>query len=77
MSLPVKEGAPTKGRRYLTEGRVCVTEARRGHITARVRGDGTFYDCGYSNGGWWCLCPAMSTACAHLIAVRLVTAPDL
>lgn len=75
--VPTREGAPTKGRRYLTEGRVVVLEARRGHVRARVRGDGAFYDCGYSNGGWWCMCEARTDQCSHLVALRLVTAPDL
>jgi len=76
----MRENAATKARRYLTEGRVIVTHIRPGTVLrAHVRGDGVVYRCGWDRGTWWCTCPASTkaAACAHLIAVRLVTAPDL
>ena len=74
----MRENAAAKGRRYLTEGRVIVTAARAGHyVRAAIRGDGTVYRAGWDAGTWWCRCPARTDQCAHLAALRLVTAPDL
>ena len=73
----VRENAATKARRYLTEGRVVITVVRAGCVMARVRGDGAIHDAGYLRGRWYCSCPARTDQCAHLRALRMVTAPDL
>ncbi len=73
-----RENAATKARRYLTEGRVIVTHARPGHsVHATIRGDGTIHHAYWRSGAWVCDCPVRTDQCAHLIALRLVTAPDL
>ena len=73
-----RENAATRARRILTEGRVIVTAVRPGVLVrAAVRGDGTVWRCGWDGGSWWCKCPVRTDQCAHLIALRLVTAPDL
>lgn len=72
-----REGAQAKARRYLVEGRVVLLRVAPGLVVARVRGDGAVHRCGYEHGAWWCSCPARTDQCAHLVAVRLTTAPDL
>jgi hypothetical protein len=73
-----RDNAASKARRYLAEGRVIVTHARpRTAVRAVVRGDGVLWRCGWDGGSWWCECPVRSDQCAHLRALRLVTAPDL
>jgi len=71
-----REGAQVKGRRYLTEARVCIVEASPGHVLAQVRGDGAFYVVSFDAGEWTCTCPAVRS-CSHLVGVKLCTAPDL
>ena len=74
----MRENAATKARRYLTEGRLIVSHARpQTAVRATCRGDGTVYRLGWDGHTWWCTCPARTDQCAHLRAVRLVTAPDL
>jgi uncharacterized Zn finger protein len=69
-----RENAEAKGRRYLVEGRVTVLEVDTDRISARVRGDGQVWWCGWNPGQrWWCRCPARTDRCAHLTALRLVT----
>lgn len=68
----VAEGAPSKARRYLTEGRLRITGHAHGYVTATCRGDGTTYDLGFNSRYWYCDCPARSDQCAHLRALRLV-----
>lgn len=70
-----REGAESKGRRLLCEGRLIVTLARRGRVEATCRGNGAVHQLGF-NGDWWCTCEARGT-CSHLVALRLITAPDL
>ena len=70
-----RESADVKGRRYLTEGRVVVDVVGTGHLAATVRGDGVLHRVSFGRGGWYCTCPAKAN-CSHLIAVRLVTAPE-
>lgn len=72
-----RENAAGKARRYLTEGRVIVQAVRPGAVAATVRGDGRVYACAFLADSWACSCPALTDQCAHLIAVRLVTAVDL
>ena len=73
-----RQSAASKARTYLAEGRVIVTHARpRVSVRARVRGDGAVYRCGWEAGTWHCDCPYRTDQCAHLIALRLISAPDL
>lgn len=69
-----KESVTAKAHRYLTEGRVIVSIAAPGTVSAAVRGDAEVYHVAYERGGWHCSCPARGR-CAHLLAVGLVTAP--
>jgi hypothetical protein len=67
-----REGAETKGRRYLTEGRLLVEAVTAHRIDATCRGNGEVYAVGYQRGGWACTCPALGR-CSHLVALQLVT----
>lgn len=71
-----RETARTKADRLLLEGRVVILEAGRYGVAARVRGEGHIYTARYGFGTWTCDCPARSTACSHLIALRRVVAVD-
>ena len=73
----MRDNAALKARRYLTEGRVIITRVSDRIVAARVRGDGAIYDSTWQAGTWSCNCPALTDQCAHLRALRLVTAPDL
>jgi len=75
-TIPSRESAATKARRYLVEGRLILSRVVPGEVEGTCRGDGMVFHLGYSRGGWWCDCPARST-CAHLLAARLVVAVDL
>lgn len=67
----MREDAQTKGRRYLTEGRLRVLYAREGSFRAFCRGQGAEYRVICEAGRWSCSCPA-KTRCAHLVAAQLV-----
>ena len=68
-----REDAASKGRRYLTEGRLLVRRVDKQAIDARCRGDsGEVYELGADAGGWACTCPARTDRCAHLLALKLV-----
>lgn len=69
----MRENAAMKARRYLTEGRLVIIEVREDRISAFCRGDGAVWAVGYSPRGWECDCPALSSNCSHLLALRLVT----
>lgn len=69
----MRESAYSKGRRYVTEGRLTVIEVTEHRISAFCKGDGHVYALGYRGNEWWCECPAISRNCSHLIALRLVT----
>jgi hypothetical protein len=73
--LELFEHAQAKGRRYLAEGRLLVDRVDGDEIRARCRGGGALYELGYSDGSWFCSCPALTT-CSHLAALQLVTAPE-
>lgn len=70
-----REDATTKGRRYVSEGRLVVQEVTPARIRAVCRGSGTVHLLGWGRGSWWCSCPARGL-CSHLVALRLVTSPD-
>lgn len=65
-----RENAAAKGRRYLLEGRVVVTEVNRHRVAASVRGDGHLYRAGWEHGRWSCACPARSDSCSPLPRVQ-------
>lgn len=74
----MRENAAAKARRYLTEGRLVLEDVRGELVRSVVRGDGAIHAQRWTPAaGWSCSCPASSTACAHLQAVRLVVAVDL
>ena len=76
--MRARENAATRGRRYLTEGRIVITSVQPGQrVRAAARGDGRIHRLGWHAGRWWCDCPARTDACSHLIALRLVVAIDL
>jgi len=70
-----RENAATKGRRYLVEGRVILTDVGEGYVRANVRGEGAMYHTAYSSGTWSCTCPAVRD-CAHIRALKCCTAPE-
>jgi uncharacterized Zn finger protein len=70
-----RENVESKGRRYLTEGRVRVIYVDGDVVRAVVRGGGALYEVTYEPGfGWSCDCPARSR-CAHRVALELITSP--
>ncbi len=74
----VRENASHKARRYLVEGRVIIAYASVYRVKASVRGNGfVWFSTFHEDAGWKCDCPAVSDQCAHLQAVRLVTAPTV
>lgn len=70
-----RESAVTKARRYLTEGRVIVTEVAGGRASASVRGDGAMHRVEVRGPAWSCTCPARGRCC-HALALGLVIAFD-
>jgi hypothetical protein len=72
VAIPTREGAPSKARRYIVEGRLTIQAIHAGRVCASCRGDGEVYDLGYTHRRWWCTCPARTIDCAHLRALRLV-----
>ena len=67
--MRARENAATKGRRYLTEGRLVITSVLPGErVRAAARGDGRIHRLGWH---------ARTDACSHLIALRLVVAIDI
>ena len=73
----MRESAATKARRYLSEGRITLIDVSATSVSALVRGDGQIYAAGYTYGEWRCDCPTPTPQCSHLIALRLITAPDM
>jgi hypothetical protein len=74
-TVPARESAQTKARRYLAEGRLRIRhlDEHGGTVQADCRGGGAIYSLGRDAGGWFCSCPAVRE-CAHLVALKLVTA---
>ena len=74
----MRENAAAKARRYVTEGRLVLEHVTAAALRSTCRGDGALHRQAWTPAaGWSCSCPASSTACAHLQAVRLVVAVDL
>jgi uncharacterized Zn finger protein len=77
----MRENARTKADRYLVEGRIvitAVTSRHGGSVQATARGEGAVYSLAWTpQRGWTCTCPVRTDQCAHLIALRRVTATDL
>jgi len=67
----VREGAESKGRRCLAEGRLTVERVDVAGIRATCRGAGALYSLGYENGPWHCSSRAVGR-CAHLVGLLLV-----
>jgi hypothetical protein len=63
-----------KAVRYLTQGRLRVTEVVADKIRATCRGSSNVvYDLGFDMGqGWWCRCPARVFLCCHIAALQKV-----
>jgi uncharacterized Zn finger protein len=69
----MRENAPMKARRLLTEGRVSVRTITDETIVASVRGNSAkTYSVTFDPGGWSCPCDALSVQCSHVRAVQLV-----
>jgi hypothetical protein len=71
----MRENAESKARRYLAEGRVRIIacDEAASTIVAEVRGTGAIYAAGHGPKGWACECDARSNACAHILALKLVS----
>jgi hypothetical protein len=71
-----RESAVEKAKRYLGEARLVVRDLdeNAGVVLADCRGNGSIDSCGRDERGWFCDCPALTTACAHLLALKSVTA---
>lgn len=61
-----------KALRYIAEGRLRILKVLGTVVYAECQGE-RLYSVGFSNGKWWCNCPARH-ACCHLVALRLVVA---
>lgn len=69
----MRENAQSKGRRYLTDGRLMIRLVDAREIRAHCRGQGELYNLGHEPGrGWYCSCPARGR-CSHLVALQCVT----
>lgn len=74
------ENVEQKGRRYLTEGRITVTEAGNGSlIIAHARSTNGEYALGHDpiKNQWRCTCGPSGRKghCSHLVALKLITSP--
>jgi hypothetical protein len=69
----VRENALSKGRRYVSEGRLVVRSVDAENARAECRADGAIYAVGFQKGRWFCSCPALGR-CSHQHALGLVTA---
>ena len=70
----IEADAQAQGRRYASEARLVVDLVNGDTIHATCRGDGAVFLLGHDlSAQWWCECGDAPT-CAHLAALRLVTA---
>jgi hypothetical protein len=76
-----RETTHAKALRYLIAGKLRVIRVTPDEITAVITGDTGTYRLGWHRrvrGGWYCMCPAYTPACCHLIALKVVvTVPSL
>lgn len=72
VSIPSRETSISKAMRYVATGRLRVLSVHGRRVWAECRGDGDVYQLGFAHGRWHCSCPARTTDCAHLRALRLV-----
>jgi uncharacterized Zn finger protein len=73
----MRENAPLKARRLLTEDRVTLRRIGPDAIVARVRGDSAReYLVVWDPTGWHCPCDAAGR-CSHVLAVQLVVLEPL
>lgn len=70
----MRENSSSKGRRYVSEGRLIIRRLDGEVVQADCRGGGAVYACGHNERGWFCNCAALTDNCAHLHALRLVVA---
>ena len=71
-----REGAESKGRRYLAEARLTVEQVDNRIVRATCRGSGALHDVRWTAlHGWSCSCQARGR-CSHLVALQLVTVRD-
>jgi uncharacterized Zn finger protein len=61
-----------KALRDVAEGRLRILSVHNGRVFAECQGE-RLYTTGFSNGRWWCNCPARGPCC-HLVALRGVVA---
>ena len=73
----MRETVRDKATRYLVEGRVILTIVEDRQVRARIRGEGAQYQAGWIDGLWHCTCPARGDNCAHIVALKRCTAPDV
>lgn len=71
-----RESVQQKAIRYLAEGRIRIRACLEddGLLEADVRGLGAVYAAGRNSDGWFCDCPSRTIDCAHVIALKSVTA---
>lgn len=69
-----RESVDTKARRYLGEARLTILRAGKYKVLAEARGESK-YKVAFRRGRWSCSCPAYTSRCAHVVAVRLVASP--
>lgn len=79
----MSEASQEKAHRYLLDGRVRVIEHSEGSALVEVQGTDSdpyvvrFSSLGSDDAGrgvWHCTCPSRKSLCAHVIAVKLVSA---
>jgi len=69
----MREGARSKARRLLSEGRVTLRRIGSDAIIAHVRGESAGeYLVTWDPAGWHCPCDALGR-CSHILATQLIT----
>lgn len=72
-----RENATSKGRRYLSEGRLVVERVGPEGVAATCRGNGALYRLGWDRGAWWCDLSCTVRRLRPPAGAAPVTAPDL
>jgi uncharacterized Zn finger protein len=66
----------SKAAKHLPEDRLVVLEVTPGYVDALVPTGYDWHSVRWTvDTGWTCTCPARTTACGHLLAVRSIVAP--